>query len=74
MNDINFEDIKELTKDYYETINAIYKLNARTDEEIERIYKDIKFILIKTKLYTPSQILTMLSQAGICNNRYFKSY
>ncbi|EAY19700.1 ankyrin repeat protein, putative [Trichomonas vaginalis G3] len=64
----------ELCKDYGCACNTIYKLKASTDDEITRIYQDIKNKMIETDLFLPTQLITMLFEAAIYNRRYFDSY
>ena len=64
----------EVSKDYNDILTKLYKLKPCTDDEIYEICKDIKNKLIETNMFTPSNILKILSTASLYNNRSMKSY
>ncbi|EAY17898.1 hypothetical protein TVAG_225240 [Trichomonas vaginalis G3] len=55
-------------------MNSLYRLKTFNDNEIEKIYNDIKFKLIETNIISPSQILPIIKTAAKSNNYYFRSY
>ncbi|EAY06644.1 hypothetical protein TVAG_322640 [Trichomonas vaginalis G3] len=67
-------ELLELFKDQTNTTDEIYKLKSFNEADLKKIYKDIQIYLIETKIYTPSEILLMISKASKFNCRYFKSY
>ncbi|EAY20219.1 hypothetical protein TVAG_021660 [Trichomonas vaginalis G3] len=71
---ITYEEFLEVFHDAIVTLKALYRLKAKTQDEITRIYKEIKRNLIKMKVFTPSQILSAISCAAIYNNRFLRSY
>ncbi|EAY04032.1 hypothetical protein TVAG_055180 [Trichomonas vaginalis G3] len=74
MNDFNCKLLIELNRDYIETISAIYRLRAVDDKEINKIYKEIKTKIIKTKKMKLCNILEDIKIASVYNNRHFRSY
>ncbi|EAX87444.1 hypothetical protein TVAG_375470 [Trichomonas vaginalis G3] len=67
-------NLMDICKDYNDTFTSLYTLKAYNQAEIDKIYKDIKFKFIETKLFSPFEIMTILSNAFIYNNRALKSY
>ncbi|EAX96483.1 hypothetical protein TVAG_277640 [Trichomonas vaginalis G3] len=55
-------------------MNSLYRLKTFNDNDIEKIFNDIKFKLIETDILSPSQILPIIKTASKFNNYYFRSY
>ncbi|EAY18881.1 hypothetical protein TVAG_295340 [Trichomonas vaginalis G3] len=72
--DFNISELFELTKDYSDAFNALYRLHTFDEGEIEKIYQNIKNKIIETKIISPSKFLESISHALRHNNRYLKSY
>ncbi|EAY22941.1 ankyrin repeat protein, putative [Trichomonas vaginalis G3] len=73
-NNCSYNELMELYKDYCNTIDEIYKLSTCNEEEINKIYNDIKSKLIQTGLLSPDEVLQAVLYASYYNNRYNKSY
>ncbi|EAY21209.1 hypothetical protein TVAG_283780 [Trichomonas vaginalis G3] len=74
MKKCNYNELMELTKDYQNVFDSLYKLKTFDNAEIDKIYDDIKKNLIETKILNPEQIASKISNIAQYNNRYFKSY
>ncbi|EAX98111.1 hypothetical protein TVAG_439550 [Trichomonas vaginalis G3] len=72
--DFNISELFELTKDYTDTFKAFYRLHTFDEDEIDKIYKDIKNKIIETKIISPSTFVKSISYAIQYNNRYLMSY
>ncbi|EAY20005.1 hypothetical protein TVAG_402610 [Trichomonas vaginalis G3] len=64
----------ERNKDYVNAYDALYKLSSSNEDQIDKIYQDIKINLIETNVFPPSQMLANIIDISKFNNRYFKSY
>ncbi|EAX91686.1 ankyrin repeat protein, putative [Trichomonas vaginalis G3] len=60
--------------DYDKLVSGLYRLNTIDENEITKIYEDIKKILIESKINSPSQVIILLETAATYNNRYLRSY
>ncbi|EAX88961.1 hypothetical protein TVAG_054010 [Trichomonas vaginalis G3] len=49
-------------------------LKSCNETEIFKLYDDIKNKIIETKILLPSQVLTIITNASLYNNRYTRSY
>ncbi|EAY22028.1 ankyrin repeat protein, putative [Trichomonas vaginalis G3] len=74
MKKIVYDELMELNKGYINTFNALYNLKTFEENEIDKIYQDIKLNLIETKILFPDQILEAIGVASKFNNKYLKSY
>lgn len=64
----------DMNKDTIDVLNAIYKIGTNDEEDITRIYQDIEKKIIDALIYSPKQILKMISVAPKYKNKYFCSY
>ncbi|EAY18878.1 hypothetical protein TVAG_295300 [Trichomonas vaginalis G3] len=74
MKKYDYDELMELTKEYRETFDSLYKLHTQNEGDIDIIYQLVENNLIKTEYLTPSEVLRKISFISICNNRYIKSY
>ncbi|EAX98084.1 hypothetical protein TVAG_415080 [Trichomonas vaginalis G3] len=73
-NEFNYNELMCLFKDPNDAFISIYRLKTFNEEEINKIYQDLKIKLIDTKIVSPTQIINIISNAAMYNNRYLKSY
>ncbi|KAI5537068.1 proteasome regulatory particle assembly [Trichomonas vaginalis G3] len=73
VNDL-YNELMQLSKDYNDNFNSLYRLHTYNEDEINNIFQVIKRELIQSKMFLPSQLLKILSTASKYNCRYFKSY
>ncbi|EAY08638.1 hypothetical protein TVAG_239980 [Trichomonas vaginalis G3] len=74
MFDISYNELNELSKEYYKAFQALYRLNTKEQDEIEDIYKGIKKQFIDTKMFLPRQFPEIIRTAAKYNIKYLKSY
>ncbi|EAY22183.1 hypothetical protein TVAG_093570 [Trichomonas vaginalis G3] len=68
------EELISKYKDYIATIDALYKLKTRNEDEIDQLFKMIKTNLFDTNLSTPKMIIQQIAGITSCCCHYFKSY
>lgn len=61
-------------KDFNDACVALYKLNTFNENDIYKIYLNIKKTMIETKILSPYKILIMVHLALTHNIKYFNSY
>ena len=59
---------------YSDVFVALYNLKTFEQEEIYKLYNEIKTKLIDSKLFLPSKVLLHIFAAMPSNNRYSRSY
>ncbi|EAY12026.1 hypothetical protein TVAG_038720 [Trichomonas vaginalis G3] len=64
----------DMFKDYIDVFTSLYQLNTRDEGEISKLYAIIKKILIELNLFSPKDIIDVVSKAIKYNNRYYRSY
>ena len=74
MNKPDYNELMELTKDYIDTFDTIFRLTTLNEDEIDKLYNDIKSKLIETKKVPLSDIFKAIQMAALYNNRYLNSY
>ncbi|EAY12029.1 ankyrin repeat protein, putative [Trichomonas vaginalis G3] len=74
MEKVNYEDLMDMCQDFIYVYDTLYKLKTFNKKEINKIYLDIKGLLLETKQASPNQILTIISTAMIHNIKYLKQY
>ncbi|EAX96673.1 hypothetical protein TVAG_489550 [Trichomonas vaginalis G3] len=73
--DFSIAELFELYKDYNDVFKSLYRLNTYNEDEIDKIYTDIKTKLIETNLRSPKYIIeNSINAAVVYNNRYLMSY
>ncbi|EAX96491.1 hypothetical protein TVAG_277720 [Trichomonas vaginalis G3] len=69
-----FSELMLLYKDRGEVFEALGHLNTCNKEEINKIFQQIKKVLIDSNENSVNDILVLISKFAIFNNRYFRSY
>ncbi|EAY05807.1 hypothetical protein TVAG_202640 [Trichomonas vaginalis G3] len=74
METIDYMETMKLFKDYNDTFRSIFRLNTSNEDEINKIYINIKSNLFEKTYITPSLILGIIQNAANYNFRFFRSY
>ncbi|EAY06831.1 hypothetical protein TVAG_314060 [Trichomonas vaginalis G3] len=69
-----YQEIMTMNKSYDDTFNALYKLKTYKEDEINKIFEDIKTNLIEKEAFSPSQMCKIVANIARHRNKYFKSY
>ncbi|EAY06402.1 hypothetical protein TVAG_403590 [Trichomonas vaginalis G3] len=69
-----FSELRNINKYYIDSYIALYQLKTTNEEELNRIYKMIKTVLIDSKKYPPKKLIGDILDIIPYNNRYAKSY
>ncbi|EAY07153.1 ankyrin repeat protein, putative [Trichomonas vaginalis G3] len=74
MDNLDYSELLLTCTDYPEIFNKLYRFNPCNEAEIAKLFEDIKNKIIETKVYSPSQILTIIMDASLYNSSYLLSY
>ena len=69
-----FDDFLTKFKDYSDTYESLYCLNAVTNDEIDQIYQNFKLIMIQKYKIPPRYLLVNISHMARYRNRNLKIY
>ena len=64
----------DLSKEYDQAIKALFRLRTYNEDEIDKIYINLRSKLLETKIMMPSEMMGLIFTAAKLNNRYIKSY
>ncbi|EAY01035.1 hypothetical protein TVAG_295690 [Trichomonas vaginalis G3] len=74
MNSRLYDELMNKFKNYIDSFNTLYQLKTENEEEIKKIYKNIKTNLIDSNIFSSKEIITVISRIHKYNRRYIKSY